>query len=476
MKKYIYIAFAALTVLTACDKDFLKKDPITSQSNVLTLSSYKGLNQAVQGAYGRLVNTSWYGEDFIISTEMRTIDGKKWIGSIHDTGRYNDDYAILFTPTNTSGLWGVAYSEINAVNSVLDVIDNISMTDAQRKNLKAECLFLRALSHFDLVRMYAMPYDYTDDASHLGVPVVTTVQGIKEKPARNTVKEVYDQIISDLLAAADDIDPAYTRPEATDAKAVVSLPAIWALLSRAYLYSDQWQKAADYATKVIDSKKYEMWSADDVKDAKCFLQDAPKGGEIIFETYGSKVNTDDGYHNSLWSLTCSEGEYGDAGASTDLEKLYEDGDVRKSWLEPDADGNCLFTRKYAGKGLANPDLNNTVVLRLSEMYLNRAEAVIHGATGSSAISDLAVIAKDRNATAQPATLTGVYMERAKELAWEGHLWFDLARTGRDMDRTDIASSSIPTNIPKGDHRWAMPIPQRELTVNGNLVQNAGYGE
>jgi len=136
----------------------------------------------------------------------------------------------------------------------------------------------------------------------------------------------------------------------------------------------------------------------------------------------------------------------------------------------------VWTAKYAGKGLGTPDVSNTVVLRLSEMYLNRAEALINGAViaGVNAADDLQAIAESRGATAQPQTLTGVYAERNKELAWEGHLWFDLARTGRDMTRSDFIGDEQAREVKKGDYRWALPIPLREYGVNPNLTHNPGY--
>ena len=144
----------------------------------------------------------------------------------------------------------------------------------------------------------------------------------------------------------------------------------------------------------------------------------------------------------------------------------------------DKAGECLFTTKYAGKGTATPDLTNTVVLRLSEMYLNRAEAIINGATvsGVTATGDLTTIASVRSATTQPATKTGVYLERQKELAWEGQLWFDLARTGRASVRSaaDFVGNATSKDVEVGSYKWAMPIPQREINVNPNIKQNEGY--
>lgn len=472
MKKYIIIAFAAFATFTGC-QDFLVEEPILSQSNELVLSTYDGLDKAVAGAYSPLASSSWYGADFIIRNELKTSNGKKWIGSTYDSGRCNDLYNLNYDPNNTSPLWSAAYYVISAANNVMSNLEGKEGTDVTAQdlnNLKAECLFLRALSHFDLVRTYAQPYCYTADASHLGVPVVL-VTDPAGKPARNTVAEVYTQVINDLLEAENIIAPDYVRKGVTDAKAVVTLEAIQALLSRVYLYSEQWQNSADYAAKVINSKKFTLWTAEDVEDAACYAVDVPTGGEVIFEIYGSKSNSYDAYRDGL-SPMCGPNGYGDAGASTDLKNIYEAADVRGTLFQ-EKDG-VLWTAKYVGKGVATPDLSNTIVIRLSEMYLNIAEAVLNGATGHDGVAALKAIADKRGATPQNVTSEGVFTERHKELAWEGHLWFDLGRTKRNMTRTDFVGDASAKDLEWGNYKWAMPIPLREFGVNINLVQNEGY--
>jgi len=481
MKRYIYAIMAAVLVLSGCGKDFLERAPKLSQSDVLTLSTFAGADLATAGAYGPLASTSWYGANFILANEMATANGKRWgvIFEDYESGRYKDEYSVLYTPNNTSPLWSAAYYVISAANNVLNACESKAEVYAKEaseqdiNNIKAECLFLRAFAHFDLVRTYAMPYNFTQGAAHLGVPYVY-VSDSEAKPARETVAKVYENIIADLLEAESLIDPSYVRAGVKDKKAAVTLEAIQAMLARVYLYSEQWQNAADYATKVIASNKFSMWKAADVAGAKVYATDVPTGGEVIFEIY---CNTSQSYgtgNENVWGMT-SYNAYGDCGVATDLYNLYEDGDARKSCISPDPDGNALFTLKYFGKGLGSLDASNIIVLRLSEMYLIRAEAGVHGATGTTPVADLNAIASNRGATAQPATQEGVFTERWKELAWEGHLWFDLARTGRAMTRTDIAGT-VPTSIAAGDYRWARPIPRREFTVNPNLEQNDGYSK
>ena len=108
------------------------------------------------------------------------------------------------------------------------------------------------------------------------------------------------------------------------------------------------------------------------------------------------------------------------------------------------------------------------------MYLNIAEATVNGATGHDAPAALKALAESRGAAVPTVTSDGVFSERHKELAWEGHLWFDLARTGRAMTRTDFVGDPSAKEVQPGDIRWAMPIPFREFGVNPNLVQNEGY--
>ena len=473
MNKYIAIASAALALCCANScQDFLTEAPILAQSNELTLSTLSGINKAVAGAYSPLASSTWYGADFIIYNEMKTGNGKKYFNSDWDTGRLTNVYNVNFSESSTYGLWGYGYYVISAANNAIDALDNVEGDEQTKNNIKAEALFLRALAHFDLVRTYAQPYNYTADASHDGVPVVLHTDA-NAKPARESVSKVYAQIVADLLEAESIIDPSYVRSGVADAKSAVSIYAIQAFLSRVYLYMGKWQEAANYATKVINSKKYTMWTVDDLKNAACYREDVPKGGEIIFEVYGIKSNSYDGYHDGIMPMTSPTG-YGDAGASADLYASYEPDDVRGALFQ--AKDDVVWTGKYAGKGLGTPDVNNTIVFRLSEMHLSRAEALINGATidGVNAVDDLKAIADNRGASVQPQTLTGVYEERRKELAWEGHLWFDLARTKRDMTRSDFTGDAKAKDVPAGDYRWAMPIPLREYDVNPNLTHNPGY--
>ena len=490
MKKIsLYIlATVALVSLASCGKDFLDKAPLLQQTTELQLSTYDGLNSATLGAYYYLGSTSWYTGDRVVENEMRCGNGMKQ--SFKNSGRCTTGYNWQYTAdaTNTA-MWAYCYYTVAMANNVIDNLDGKAdgktVKEQDLNNLKAECLFLRAFSHFENVLVFGQPYTYVKanettltDAQKLGVPYVfhTDATG---KPARETVLKTYDYIVADLLEAEKIIDPTYARSGVADKLGTVNIYTIQALLSRVYLYMGEWQKSADYATKVINSGKFKMWTAKEWPE----VWGADLGsGEIIFEVYGKISNGTNGSWDDISYLTNPEG-YGDPVATPTLLGLYEATDVRLTdGFRTDAkkESGYWWTNKYPGKGDRNPnDVNNVPILRLSEMYLNRAEAIMNGASvaGVNGIDDLNMIPNNRGASAYTVlNATNVKLERRKEFAWEGNYLNDLARWGDGVTRPDgdFVLGTKNQNVEFPSYMWALPIPKRELDLNENLVPNPGY--
>ena len=492
MKKYIIALFAVLTLAASC-QNFLTEDPVMSQSTELTLSDYNGLNKAIAGAYSPLVDGTWYGAFFVLDAEMRAGNAMIPANTNFQSGRMMTPYNMTYNPDNAPTLWGTAYYLISAVNNVLNAIDNnaenltsSSVTTADLNNLKAEGLALRALAHFDLLRLYS----HLDGSNgEYGVCVITEPQQPTDMPARASVEETYAQIIKDLTDAEGLMADSYQRSGVSDPKATITKPVIQALLARVYLYHKEYAKAYQYASTIINSGKYSLWTANEYtsvwgKDV------AGNGGEVIFEVYGKQANSYDEYWEGPSHMTNPLG-YADCAASAQLTALFEEGDVRGTKGQRPADdgkamfctdkdgasGGQLWTMKYYGKGEGNatstPDVNNTIVIRLSEMYLIRAEASVNGA-GSTALDDLNAIRSHRGASLlTSAGKADVALERRLELNFEGHYWFDLDRTGGSVNYSD---GSVTRNISAGDKFWALPIPKAQVDINENLKQNPGYGE
>lgn len=472
------MAILSAGLFTSCS-DFLTEEPKQEQSNELTFATFDGVNKAAAAMYGMFQSDAWYDGEFTLMSELRCGNAKNPT-SVPGSGRYRSDTQWIYSDHSTSPLWSYAYYTIARANNVINNLDDKVGKDAtqqQVNNVKAEALFIRALCYFDLVITYCQPYNYnaTED-DKMGVPLVLVTEN--GKPARDSKENVYNQIVADLLQAESIMADDYVRAGVTDKAATPTKPAIQALLSRVYLYMNKWQEAADYATKVISNKKYELAPAD-AYAAMFSAATAPEGGEIIFEVYGSDKN--EYWDNSGWAhlpyttTTDDNGSHGDVCATKDLYDLYSEGDVRKSMFKQH--GNDYFPTKYSGKPKdSDPKFTNVPILRLSEMYLNRAEAIINGASiqGVTAESDLRKIATVRGASqTAAATKQGVFDERRRELAFEGHITADYARCNKSMTRKDFDDSKNK-DVAFPSYMWALPIPHRELTANPNVAPNPGY--
>jgi hypothetical protein len=182
--------------------------------------------------------------------------------------------------------------------------------------------------------------------------------------------------------------------------------------------------------------------------------------ESIFElAYGTRIGGSLGdYYNP------SNAQYGQLATTTDLLNLYEAGDVRNAasmFVTVNSGGIPFrFTRKYQGM---NDSANNIKIIRLSEVYLNRAEAFAETGNLTSALTDLNVIRKRANpaatnfiSTDKQTVLDEILLERRRELAFEGHTFFDYARKKKSISRIDCIGSNC--SIPYPDPRYAVPKP------------------
>ena len=463
------------------------KEPPMDPSDEWPLSTFEGIDGATAGNYRAVI--SWYGASFPLTFDVMC--GNGMVGPVN-TGRMRQEPAWNYTSTSTMGLWSSAYSAILGCNKALTAINEGKFTrdgvsDEQINNIKAENLFLRALAYFDLVRVYAQPYGYIKEkgltgVEAMGVPIVLK-DDLSARPSRNTVAEVYENlIIPDLVEAERLMSDSYVRAGVKDVVATVTKPVIQALMARVYLHHEDWQLAADYATKVIKNGRFRLLSGDRfVSMWDGSVDVAPQSGsEIIFEVY---VSQSDGSRSDLGDyLTAPEvaggAGYGDVRVSNDLINLYDATDVRLTGLTKTNSkySGYRWSTKYPGKN-GQLAYNNVPVLRISEMYLIRSEAIYRGATvsGVTAIDDLNRVATNRNAEAYASvTLDNLFEESRKEFLFEGHIFFDMKRLQKSLVRTDYDLDPLTKNIDFPSYRWALPIPENDILYNDNMDQNPGY--
>jgi tetratricopeptide (TPR) repeat protein len=366
-------------------------------------------------------------------------------------------------------LWKKGYVVITNANTILYYADGLKKNypnDAEEINkIKAEAYFFRALAHFDLVLCYAQPYGYTSDASHAGIPVATRLLSTKETIARSSVKDVYDQVIGDLNTALSILGDGKT----TDAH-YISGEACDALLARVYLYMEDYADALKYADKVISEVTLTSFS-----DYNAMFTGEKTGSEAIFRLSGyyagSTLKSFYNYQSPVYY------------PSDSFLSLFPSGDVRKTLLL-DPEGNKACMKYYDMTDNAVDDQYYDIsVLRGSEMYLIRAEASCMQDNLKTAASDIRTIrGRALNVAADDVPLVyytkadlmqEIKLEYRKELCFEGHRFFDLARWGDDIVRPSDTSSSMK-ELDYPDHRFALPIPLVEMEANAAMTQNEGY--
>jgi tetratricopeptide (TPR) repeat protein len=347
--------------------------------------------------------------------------------------------------------WYNSYQVINSVNNVLSALSVVNAADTSR--VKGEALFLRGMMYFDLVRFFALQYNFGGGNTQMGVPVVLTpTHGINQSSyvGRNSVEEVYAQVIADLTTAAAKL-PA-------DNDVYASKGAANALLARVYLQKGDYENARITADSVIASNVYEILP----EYASVFNNDN-NTSEDIFVT---QITPQDRF--SAMTEYFSVPEYGGRDGDIDILQahldLYPAGDTRKDlfFIGNGAWRTGKWNNLYGGVNL----------IRLAEMYLIRAEcnkridpteAAFVGATPTD---DYNVIhTRAGLAAIGTATLDTILYERRLELAFEGFKIHDVRRLHENV-------ASYPYNDPK----LVMPIPARELDANPALKneQNEGY--
>ena len=471
MKKYKLITLLlGLFIVISCEEQ-LNVVPEDNVASNTVFNSLATINGTVVGIYSKNQSGDLNGNPQLMSDFMA--DNVNFVGSF-PTLQEVDQFETLATNTTIDNVWLDAYELIGAANNVIKNLPEVNtedvtgLTEETKSIFVAEAKFLRALTYFQLVNLFAQPYQVSS-GSNLGVPLVTQpFEGgdISEfQLERSTVNEVHAFIEQDLLDAAAilPVDNAL-RAESGAARA---------LLARLYLYREQWTEAASLANQVISSGEYSLAATYD------FYDDNPGSPENIFSVINTPTDgpqdesvpgSDEVYVNFY---NPSPGGRGDAPFSQDLIDAFnaEPGDLRFSTLSQaafDAQNNdTFFTTKY-------PDVVNNasdgMVLRMTEMYLIRAEANFRAGTttGDTPLNDINVLRARAGLGALGAVdLDAINLERRKELCFEGHRRMDLLRNNQNL-RPGGGPESAP-----GADKVIFPIVDDELTNNPNITQNPG---
>ena len=183
--------------------------------------------------------------------------------------RTSSCYEMRYTADDAPNMWNIQYNVIRRANRLIEAVDNKTITDAENfqaelANIYNQAKVIRALVHFDLVKVYGMPYTYDEGAS-LGVPFVDKPLDRDAQPGRDKVADVYAKVVADLNNAIDS-EALTVSKKAGEKQGYIDLWAAKALLCRVYLYMNKKSGSLRLA-KNHDDSPYELWTPEQYAEA-----------------------------------------------------------------------------------------------------------------------------------------------------------------------------------------------------------------
>lgn len=436
MKKTILFSILLLSISLLSCKKYLEVKPydyVVNDDNVI--SDKASLETAVRGAYRSLATLN-YGSNFQKTILLSGLDVRSINNGQTDLNTINFDLRsdIAFL----SEFWSNNYNTINRANLVIDKaasVTDANLTPALKNQLIGEAYFIRALSYFDLTRLFG------------GVQIFLKPTKLVEDKlgvARSSKAAVYAQVLDDLSQAEALLPATVNRNRATKY-------AVYALRARIYLYDNRYEEAEAEANKVLAvTASYKL--------NKPFAL-AAGTTESILELSFDVNNLNPAF--TLWNGTNRTLE-----PKAALHNLLNDSLV--------GGGRKILSKKTGTNLFGGIFANNTspfYVLRTAEVVLIRAEARAKKASPdlTGALSDLNAVRSrsaipNSTAVTQDEIILAIENERRVEFALEPHRWFDLVRTGR---------APVVLNL-KDPNKYIFPIPGSELRVDPSLTQNPGY--
>ncbi len=464
MKK-IVPGLVVLTLLAAalpgCNNK-LNVQPTTYIDSATAFTNSSDVQAALVGCYTGLQNINLYGGYIQFLTDLLADNGdENFIGTFTQPQEAQRK-TILTTNTQVRETWLSAYDAINRTNNVLANLGKLD-TPAQQASVEGEAKFIRSLVYFDLVRMFGKAWNDGTPASNPGVPLVltpTTSAADALPVARNTVAEVYAQVITDLTTAE-----ARLTTSAGLNTFSASRYACAALLARVYLQQGNFASAAAAANRAIaGSFRLNSYYGDNFGYNRTAATTSSLVANTTEDIFAIQITAQSGT-NQLYTFYSRTGR-ADVNIQPQFTSLFETGDTRATLYTTATASVPSFTRKY------DAQYGNIKLMRLDEMLLTRAEANFRAGTelGATPLADVNTV-RVRAGLAPLATVTlaAILKERRIELAFEGFRLGDLKRN-QESTIDPITYTVIPWNA----DRLVFPIPFREINANVNLVQNPGY--
>jgi hypothetical protein len=469
MKKYFLITILSSLLFTVGCSDQLDRLPIDSLVEASAFQTVGDLENGLVGALGNLNpdNVVAFNAIFTDNCRIGIDNGGQQLGLLSQQLNSNG---------GDQGLWADRYNVINALNRVLAAAESIAPgigEGAAYNDVLGRCLALRAFLHAELWYYYGLDMS---SSSALGIVYQNFVatDGFRE---RNTNQEVLDFIEADFTAAAALIT-------STD----INFPTddfITFARARVALFSGDYAGAIANANTII--AKYPLANA--TQYAAMFGGDADTT-EVIF-----KFDNVQGSNNRVAGNFIFGGGGDFIEASSELFNAFSATDIRRdvamiSSLSPQNTGDALTIDKYPANADTNY-INDYKMMRVSEMYLIRAEAHARSTSPNfaAATADVQTLRTMRGSSDVTPTYASVaeavqdiFNERRLELCFEGHRYIDIKRylgilnQGITRDAIDVSylGNNFPSSVSATSNLFIFPLPDGEINGNPAITQAPGY--
>ena len=444
--KYFLLSSLFLFTLSACD-DFLDITPVgqvipnkTSEYRALLNAAYRLVPQ-----HKALLNMR--GSQF-------NPEDDPWGMDLDGFGEYKDIYMWNDNTTdnvNTREYQYISfYQVIFNANEIINNGPKANEDSSESLNqVIGEAYALRAYMYFELANMYAPAYNKATAQTVKAIPITTKID-FEQKLTKATLQSVYDLVLSDIEQAESLMD---LEQQEGENKYRFSLESLYAFKSRALLYKQDWQLAADAAQKALSISNE--------------LEDMNSESYTSNTSYKSKEAMLSLEYVTVMALQ----DY--ASISNSLLDSYKEGDLRPS---------KYFSESWAGDYLvANKVYNSSerVSFRRAELYLNAAEALAREGKLADARTQLGTLLQNRytpdayttemnliNSLSSDKLIEAILAEREKELALEGHQWYDWRRTTQPEVRKTV--KGVEVVLQKNDPRYTIQIPKSAREANPEL--------
>lgn len=487
MKLNRYIGLAAVVATLgfgSCKKDYLNTQPTDKVSGEVLFSSIDGARVALNGMHAYMNRSSAVfatarDDDFAQKAVDLTADlmGEDMVMEAPSAyGWFRSIYQYTDSRNPTSGdapvlTWNFYYKIINNANNIINRIDAVPGTQADKNNIKGQALTYRAYAFYNLSIYFQHTYVGHQNDKGVILSLEPTTASTTPK-SRATLQEVYAQITSDLKAAL----PLLTAAQSD--KSQININVAKGIYARVALTMQDWNTAATMAKEA--RAPYSLMTPAQYKGG---MNDVSSNVEVMWGSVRSDEQLNDMSIRSFFShIDATSDGYAVVGMGKLIsKKLYDQipaTDVRKQlFLAPGTEAYGLdvpyIQLKFRVPTAGSWAGTNSMFMRSAEMYLIQAEAEAHGAPGDAASTlKSLVITRDPSYVPSANILNDVLLQRRIELWGDGFRFGDIQRLKLPLDRTGSnhdAGTAIKLTLPVESNEFLFKIPQSEFDANKALT-------